>query len=244
MTFSLLPALDVRRGSTVRLSQGDYGKETTYEETPIDRACAYAREGAQWLHLVDLDAAREGRYTLIPLLKEIQRRAPLQVQTGGGVRTEADVEALLQAGADRVVLGTVAVLEPERVAGWLKTFGPDRLTVALDTREDDRGHWSLPVKGWTESTAQGLDDLLNRYTAAGLRHLLCTDISRDGMLSGFNVGLYRRLADRFPGLSIQASGGVRGLDDIRAARTAGARAAILGRALLENRFALKDALAC
>ncbi|MBK5257900.1 MAG: 1-(5-phosphoribosyl)-5-[(5-phosphoribosylamino)methylideneamino]imidazole-4-carboxamide isomerase [Vicinamibacteria bacterium] len=244
MTFTILPALDVRRGAVVRLSQGDYGAETIYDSSPIDRACAYARDGAMWLHLVDLDAAREGGYTLIPLLKEIQRRAPLQVQTGGGVRSEADVEAILQAGADRVVVGTLAIREPVRVASWLKTFGADRITLALDTHRDERGLWRLPVQGWTEASARTLEDLLGRYADAGLRHVLCTDIARDGMLSGFNVDLYRGLAERFPQLGIQASGGVRDLDDIRAVKDAGAEGAILGRALLERRFELREALAC
>lgn len=243
-TFTILPAIDVRGGETVRLSQGDYERQTTYDASPIDRACAYARDGAQWLHLVDLDAARLGRYTLIPLLKEIQRRAPLQVQTGGGVRSESDVESLLQAGADRVVVGTIAVQDPKRVETWLKTFGAQHLTLALDTRQDEQGTWRLPVRGWTETAAETLDDLLNGYAAAGLQHLLCTDIARDGMLSGFNVDLYRDLAQRFPQVKIQASGGVRDLDDIRGARAAGASAAILGRALLEKKFELTEALAC
>ena len=244
MTFTILPALDVRRGAVVRLAQGDYGKETSYDLSPIDRACAYARDGAAWLHLVDLDAAREGGYTLIPMLKEIQRQAPLQVQTGGGIRSEAEVEAVLQAGAGRVVVGTLAVREPERVASWLETFGADHLTLALDARQDEQGHWRLPVKGWTDLTTRTLEDLLAFYAQAGLRHVVCTDIARDGMLSGFNVELYRSLAERFPQLRIQASGGVRDPGDIRAVKRAGAAGAILGRALLEQRFQLAEALAC
>jgi phosphoribosylformimino-5-aminoimidazole carboxamide ribotide isomerase len=244
VTFTILPAIDVRRGAVVRLNQGDYESQVTYPLSPVDTACAYAMDGASWLHLVDLDAARAGRYTLAPLLKEIQRRAPLRIQTGGGVRKESDVEAVLQAGADRVVIGTLAVQEPERVASWLKAFGADRLTLALDARQDDQGVWRLPIKGWTEATARTLEELAALYADAGLRHVLCTDIARDGMLSGFNLGLYRDLAERFPQLSIQASGGVRDLDDIRAAKKAGAGGAVLGRALLERRFQLSEALSC
>jgi phosphoribosylformimino-5-aminoimidazole carboxamide ribotide isomerase len=244
MTFTILPAIDVREGSVVRLHQGDYERQTVYADSPLEPIQGYAREGASWLHLVDLDAARAGGYTLIPLLKEICRHTPLKVQTGGGIRTESDVEEVLAAGAERVVVGTVAVREPERVAGLVRTFGADRITLALDTRRDEEGLWRLPVKGWTEATARTLDDLLLIYAEAGGRHLLCTDIARDGTLLGFNLELYRSLAAGFPGLQIQASGGVRDLDDIRAARSAGARGAILGRALLERRFELKDALAC
>jgi phosphoribosylformimino-5-aminoimidazole carboxamide ribotide isomerase len=244
MTFTVIPAIDVRRGAVVRLHQGDYARETVYGDSPLEPIQRYAREGAAWLHLVDLDAARLGEYSLISLLKEVCRHTPLKVQTGGGIRSEKDVDDVLAAGAERAVIGTTAVKEPQRVISWLKSFGAERITLALDASRDDEGRWRLPVKGWTEATPGTLEDLLTTYADAGLRHVLCTDISRDGMLSGFNLDLYRALAERFPGLEIQASGGVRDLDDIRAAKKAGARAAILGRALLEGRFELAEALAC
>jgi phosphoribosylformimino-5-aminoimidazole carboxamide ribotide isomerase len=244
MSFTILPAIDVRHGAIVRLSQGDYEKQTTYAAQPIETIGEYAADGASWLHLVDLDAAREGRYTLLPLVKEIRAATSLQIQTGGGVRHEEDVAAIIAAGATRVVVGTVAVREPEKVAGWLGKFGADRLTLALDTRQDERGVWRLPVRGWTESTPHTLESLLGLHAEAGLRHVLCTDIARDGMLTGFNTDLYRSLALRFPQLEIQASGGVRSIADIQDAKRAGASAAILGRALLEGRFGLKEALEC
>jgi phosphoribosylformimino-5-aminoimidazole carboxamide ribotide isomerase len=244
MTFTILPAVDVRRGQVVRLFQGDYDRETTYAGTPIDTVVRYAEDGATFLHLVDLDAAREGHYTLGPLVKEIAARTSLKVQTGGGVRHESDVEAILAAGADRVVIGTLAVREPDRVTAWIKKMGPARITLALDSRCDASGVWRLPVKGWTEDSRCTLDELLTLYASAGLRHVLCTDIARDGMLSGFNIDLYRHLSATFPGLEIQASGGVRAIEDIQAAKAAGAHGAILGRALLEGRFTLKEALAC
>ena len=244
MTFTIIPAIDVRGGSVVRLHQGDYARETVYGDSPLEPVRRYAREGAAWLHLVDLDAARLGEYSLTALLKEVCRHTPLKVQTGGGLRSEKDVDDVLAAGAERAVIGTLAVREPQRVASWIRRFGADRITLALDASRDAQGRWRLPVKGWTEETPGTLQDLLATYADAGLRHVLCTDISRDGMLSGFNLDLYRSLAERFPGLEIQASGGARDLDDIRAARRAGARAAILGRALLEGRFGLPEALAC
>ena len=244
MSFTVLPAIDVRKGNVVRLNQGDYDRQTVYELSPMDAIRRYAADGAGWLHLVDLDAARVGRYTLGPLIEEVRASTSLKIQTGGGVRSEAEVEALLKAGAERVVICTLAVKEPERVSSWLRTFGMERITLALDARQDETGQWRLPVKGWTENTAGTLEDLLSLYCEAGLQHALCTDIARDGMLSGFNLDLYRRLAGRFPTLQIQASGGVRSLEDIRAAKDAGARAAILGRALLEARFQLEEALLC
>jgi len=244
MTFTVIPAIDVRNACVVRLSQGDYGRETVYDATPLRAAQRYADAGAQWLHLVDLDAARLGAYSLRPLIAEIRRSTALNIQTGGGIRSEADVEALLEAGAARVVVGTLAVREPTRVAGWLRDYGSQRITLALDARADDNGAWRLPVAGWTENTSDTLEQLLDRYAEAGLRHVLCTDIARDGMLGGFNLDLYRMLAGRWPQLQIQASGGVRSVDDIVAAREAGASAAILGRALLEDRLQLAEALSC
>lgn len=242
MSFIVIPAIDVRAGRVVRLSQGDYARETVYPEDPLALANAYADAGATWLHLVDLDAAKAGGYTLAPLVAQIAGR--LQVQTGGGIRSEADVEAVLAAGAARVVIGTLAVREPQQVASWLQRFGPERITLALDARQDDDGAWRLPVAGWTEASGQSLPDLVQHYASAGLRHLLCTDIARDGMLSGFNLDLYRMLAWRWPQLNLQASGGVRSLADIADARRVGAGGAILGRALLEARFTLPDALSC
>jgi phosphoribosylformimino-5-aminoimidazole carboxamide ribotide isomerase len=244
MTFAILPAIDVRDGRVVRLSQGDYGRETTYDPSPTAAITDYAARGTRWLHLVDLDAAREGRYTLLPLLREIALRTPLQIQTGGGIRSESEVEQVLEAGAARVVVGTLAVRQPALVRFWLERYGAERITVALDVRQDTSGAWRVPVKGWTEDTNSTLEELVASYAAAGLRHLLCTDISRDGMLSGFNLDLYRSLAAAFPSIATQASGGVRSIEDIKAARGAGAAAAILGRALLERRFTLEDALAC
>ena len=240
--FTLFPAIDVRGGRVVRLRQGDYARETRYDDNPLDVARRYAQAGARWLHLVDLDAARSGGYTLAPLLEAIGRQTPLRVQTGGGVRNQADIEALLEAGADRVVIGSLAVRDPQRVFGWLTRYGAGRITVALDARQAADGRWRLPTSGWTEQSEVLLDELVERYADAGLWHLLCTDISRDGMLTGPNVELYAQLLALAPSLRLQASGGIRDLDDIAAARRVGCSGAVLGKALLEGRFALDDAL--
>lgn len=243
MTIEVIPAIDLRGGQVVRLKQGDYAQQTTYAADPRELAKRYADAGAHWLHLVDLDGARSGNLDKLAVIEAIARGGQLQVQAGGGVRDEADLQRLFDAGVQRVVLGSVAIREPERVAGWLGTQGAERLTIALDTRRID-GRWALPSAGWTEVEARTLDELAPWYAARGARHLLCTDIDCDGMLAGFNLDLYRHLADSVPQLAVQASGGVRSLDDIRAARAAGARGVILGRALLEGRFTLEEALAC
>jgi len=242
MNFHVIPAIDLRGGQVVRLKQGDYAQQTIYAGDPRALASRYADAGARWLHLVDLDGARSGRLGNLAVIQSIAADG-MAVQAGGGVREETDLQRLFDAGVQRVVLGSVAIRDPERVAGWLASYGADRLTVALDTRRID-GRWTLPSAGWIEIEARTLDELAPWYAARGARHLLCTDIDRDGMLAGFNLDLYRHLADSVPQLAVQASGGVRSLDDIRAARAAGAQGVILGRALLEGRFSVEEALAC
>lgn len=241
MSFLLYPAIDIREGRVVRLRQGDYDAETRYADDPLALAKRYAEAGAEWLHLVDLDAAKAGGWTLGPLVEAIRRETTLKVQTGGGVRDDADVQAIYGAGAARVVIGSMAIRQANRVLGWLERFGNDRVTIALDARADDAGVFRLPVHGWTEASGLALFDLLKRYADAGLRHLLCTDIARDGMLGGLNLDLYREIATRFPEVAVQASGGVATLDDVIGARAAGAGGAILGKALLDGRFALAEA---
>lgn len=236
--FDLYPAVDIRGGGVVRLRRGDFDAETSYESDPLELAESYAAEGARWLHLVDLDGALAGGYALAPLLGAVKARTRLRVQTGGGVRSGADVARLFDLGADRVVVGSLAVREPERVAAWVARFGPDRVVVALDARRDEAGTWRLPVRGWTEPTGRSLGDLAAFFAAAGLRHLLCTDIDRDGMLSGPSLELYAGLTAAVPGVAVQASGGVRSAGDVAAARSAGCRGVVLGRALLEGRLAL------
>lgn len=244
MSFTVYPAIDVRDGRVVRLLQGDYGRETRYPADPLELAKRYAAEGAAWLHLVDLDAARAGGYTLLPLLRRITRETGLKVQTGGGIRGEDEVIALLAAGAARVVVGSLAVREPDRVSGWIAHHGAEAITLAFDTRRDDSGGWRLPVHGWTEASGRSLGDMLAQYFSSGLRHVLCTDIERDGMLTGPNFELYRYLRRVAPWLQVQASGGARHAADVHAARITGCAGIVLGKSLLEGHLALEEALAC
>lgn len=241
MNFDVIPAIDLRGGQVVRLAQGDYARQTIYASDPLALAESYAAAGAQWLHLVDLDGAQAGGLANLSIIETIARTG-LRVQAGGGVRSVGDVHRLFDAGVQRVVLGSVAIRDPARVAGWLERHGGERFTLALDTRWRDP-RWTLPSAGWTQVETRTLDDLAPWYAAHGARHLLCTDIDRDGMLAGFNLALYRHLSELAPTLSVQASGGVRSVEDIGAARAAGAHGVILGRALLEGRFGLDEAIA-
>lgn len=244
MSFTVYPAIDIRDGRVVRLAQGDYRRETRYEADPVALSTAYASAGAGWLHLVDLDAARDGGYTLSALLARIATETGLRVQTGGGVRSVEDVERLLAGGAGRVVVGSVAIAMRARVAGWIDRFGADRIVVALDARCGEDGTWRPASHGWTQPADDRLEDLVRFYADAGLRHLLSTDIARDGMASGPNLELYRLLRHWAPGLQVQASGGVRGAADVAAVRALGCAGVVLGKSLLDGTLDLRDALRC
>jgi len=239
----IIPAIDLRAGRVVRLAQGDYARQTGYPIEPLALASQYQAAGARWLHVVDLDAARSGAFENLHVIEQLAATG-LQVQAGGGVRSEADLQRLFAAGVERVVVGSVAVRDPEQVESWIVRHGAERLCIALDARQDDDGRWMLPVKGWTEASGVALDDLAPRYLRAGARHLLCTDIDRDGMLSGPNIDLYAHLRRLVPKLKVQASGGVRDASDLLALIKEGAAAAILGRSLLEGRLTLEQALQC
>ena len=239
----IIPAIDLCAGRVVRLAQGDYDRQTGYEVEPLALARVYHAAGAHWLHLVDLDAARSGKFENLDVIEQIAATG-LKVQAGGGVRGDADLQRLFDAGVERAVVGSLAVRDPQQVESWLVQHGAERLCVALDARQDEGGRWMLPVKGWTEQSGIALDELAPRYLRAGARHLLCTDIERDGMLSGPNLDLYAYLRRLVPELNVQASGGVRDSDDLRALRDHGAAAAILGRSLLEGRLTLAEALQC
>lgn len=241
MTLQIIPALDLRGGRVVRLRQGDYARETGYAIDAAEQARRYRDFGAQDLHVVDLDGARDGRLDNLQTLEAIAR-LDLRIQAGGGVRNETDLRRLFDAGVARVVVGSLAVREPDCVIGWIDEFGADRIVVALDARQQE-GRWALPVSGWTEAAGMYLDDLAPRYERAGACRLLCTDIDRDGMLSGPNLELYAHLAQIAPTLAVQASGGVRDLGDLRALKGRAA-AVILGRSLLEGHLDLGEALAC
>lgn len=240
--MDVVPAIDLREGRVVRLAQGDYARQTTYDRDAADLAWEYAAAGARWLHVVDLDGARSGTATNLGRIRSITA-TPLRVQAGGGVRGKDDIHRLFDAGVARVVVGSTAVSDPDKVEKWISDYGCERICIALDTRRDN-DIWKLAVHGWTQGATATLDELAPRFAAAGARHLLCTDIARDGMLSGPNLDLYSHLDKLVPGLQVQASGGVRDASDVGALRRTNVGAVILGRSLLEGRMTLTEALQC
>jgi len=240
----IYPAIDLRGGRVVRLTEGRFDQEKSYGDDPLAVAKEFAAAGATWLHVVDLDGAKDPSKRQTALVEKIARGSGLRVQTGGGIRDDAQIAALLAAGVERVIVGSVAAREPARVRGWLKQFGADHITLSPDVRIDATGTPLIAAAGWQETTGVALDDFLNGFLPAGLIHILCTDISRDGKLTGPNSELYAQLVKRFPTLQIQASGGVSSLDDLRVLQTTGSAGAIVGRALYEKKFTLQEALKC
>jgi phosphoribosylformimino-5-aminoimidazole carboxamide ribotide isomerase len=233
--MELIPAIDLRDGRCVRLLKGDFARETRYGVDPVELARQYRDAGAAWLHVVDLDGAKRGEPVNLPLVGKMRRASGLRVQLGGGVRTRASLETAL-ATADRVVIGSLAVSDPATVSAWLAEIGPDRLTLGLDVRLDAAGRASVATHGWTEDSALTLAAAIERYRAAGLRHVLCTDIDKDGALAGPNVALYRDCVRRWPEIAFIASGGVRDAADLAALAATGVAAAVSGKALLEGRL--------
>ncbi|RAT17986.1 1-(5-phosphoribosyl)-5-((5-phosphoribosylamino)methylideneamino)imidazole-4-carboxamide isomerase [Lonsdalea populi] len=240
----IIPALDLIDGQVVRLHQGDYGQQRQYGSDPLPRLQDYQQQGAQVLHLVDLTGAKDPAARQIPLLKTLLSGVSVPVQVGGGIRTEQDVEALLEAGARRVVIGSTAVKDPALVQSWFTRYGAEALVLALDVRIDADGVKNVAISGWQENSGVTLEQTVERYLPFGLRHVLCTDISRDGTLQGANVELYREIGQQYPQVAFQASGGIGSLADIDALRGSGVQGVIVGRALLEGKFNVAEAITC
>jgi phosphoribosylformimino-5-aminoimidazole carboxamide ribotide isomerase len=232
----LLPAIDLKDGRCVRLLRGDFARETVYPAAPLELARKFAAMGADWLHVVDLDGAREGRTDAgnRALIAQLARESGLKLQVGGGLRSRSDVERVLEAGAGRAVIGSAALSEPDAARAWMQDFGCERIALAFDVRLDADGVPCIATHGWQRQSTRALWQALAEFSRAAPLHVLCTDVARDGALSGPNVALYAEAARRFPGIAWQASGGVRDAADLRALAACGAAAAISGKALLEE----------
>lgn len=240
----MIPAIDLIDGEVVRLFQGDYQQKTNYQYTAKERQNAYAKAGARVMHFVDLDGAKDSNKRQLKLLESLVKHDSMIIQVGGGVRCKEDVQQLLNLGADRIVIGSLAIKEPELVRTWLTEFGGERIVLALDVKIDKMGNKTLPTHGWIKDSGVNLEALLDDYIAAGLIHVLCTDISKDGTLQGSNVAMYQALCQQYPTIKWQASGGIGSLEDIKALIPTGVDGVILGRSLLEGKFTLEEAIAC
>jgi len=240
----IIPAIDLIEGKVVRLYQGDYSKTTEYKLDPLDVVKDYAKQGAQILHIVDLTGAKNPAKRQIPLIKSMVATGVMKFQAGGGVRTKQDLTDLLDAGVSRVAIGSLAVSEQALVTSWFEEFGPEKIVLALDINIDDNGNKFVATHGWQEDSGVSIEALISHYLKVGLRHVLCTDISKDGTLAGANNSLYEELVAQYPAIVWQASGGIGSLDDIRALKPTHVQGVILGRALLEGKFTLVEAIQC
>ncbi|AWB67550.1 1-(5-phosphoribosyl)-5-[(5-phosphoribosylamino)methylideneamino]imidazole-4-carboxamide isomerase [Saccharobesus litoralis] len=240
----IIPAIDLIEGKVVRLYQGDYEQKTEYKLDPLDVAKTYADGGAKWLHIVDLTGAKDPNKRQLELIKKLTDTGLMKFQAGGGIRSKSDVEGLLSAGVNRVVIGSLAVKQPEIVKNWIEVFGPEAIVLALDINIDENGNKFIATHGWQENSGVKLEDTVEDFLKVGLRHVLCTDISRDGTLSGSNVDLYKEVVAQYPQIIWQSSGGIGGIEDIEALKPTNVGGVILGRALLEGKFTIEEAIAC
>jgi phosphoribosylformimino-5-aminoimidazole carboxamide ribotide isomerase len=244
----IYPAIDLMDGRCVRLLKGRFDQATEYDADPFARLAAFAEAGADWVHIVDLDGAKAGAPVQHDLIGRLAATGLARIQTGGGVRTRDDAARLLDAGAARAVIGSAAVRRPDNVRGWIAELGLERVCLALDVQPAGTGDggdlrsYVVATHGWAQSSGLTLEDALTLYPEGAARHALVTDVSRAGALTGVNGAMMSLLTRARQDLALQASGGVATLADIALAKTAGAAGAIVGRALYEGRFTLKEAL--
>ncbi len=236
----IIPAIDLKDGRCVRLLRGDFDRVTEYSRDPAAVGRRFSALAVSDLHIVDLDGARSGTQANREIVAEIARASGLEVQLGGGIRRSADITGWLQAGVSRCVVGSVAVTDPDTVCGWLSDFGAGKIVLALDVKLTPDGEPILTTHGWTREGGVSLWESLDNYSAAGAMHVLCTDVARDGAMQGPNFELYAAIIGRYPDLELQASGGVRHVEDLARLRGLGVPAAITGRALLDGTISAQE----
>ncbi len=229
--IELIPAIDLIDGKCVRLTKGDYGQKTVYSESPLQMARLFERKGLRRLHLVDLDGAKSRHVVNDRVLRDICMHTSLTVDFGGGVKSDEDIEKAFGAGAAMVTAGSIAVTSPETVARWIERYGADKIVLGADVLDG-----KVRINGWKDNGDTDLTTLLTRYMGLGVRNVLCTDISKDGMLQGPNTPLYRQIMDAFPDCHLIASGGVSCEDDILELDREGIPAVVFGKAFYEGRI--------
>ena len=233
--IEIIPAIDMIEGKCVRLTKGDYAQKKVYNDSPLEVAKMFESMGIRRLHLVDLDGAKSKHVVNDKVLRDICRETRLVVDFGGGIKSEADLEKVFDAGAAMATAGSIAATDRETVYSWIERYGADRLVLGADVREG-----KVSINGWQEDSDIDLMTFLEDYLSRGIRNVLCTDISKDGMLQGPNIDLYRSIMKRFPQCHLIASGGVSSNDDIKALDGAGIPAVVFGKAFYEGRINIEE----
>ena len=233
--IELIPAIDIIDGKCVRLSQGDYDTQKVYNENPLEVAKEFEANGIRRLHVVDLDGAKSSHVVNYKVLDAIAGHTSLIIDFGGGIKTDEDLIIAFENGAQMVTLGSVAVKQPDLFKKWLHQYGADKIILGADAKDN-----RIAVSGWKEESTQELLPFLEEYTKEGIRKVLCTDISRDGMLQGPSIELYKQIMQQFPEMHLIASGGVSSIDDIIELQEAKIPAVVFGKALYEGKITMKD----
>ena len=233
--IQIIPAIDLIDGRCVRLSQGDYARQITYDASPLDMAKRLSDAGIRRLHVVDLDGAKASRPCNIPVLSAITAATDIEIEWGGGIKSREALEEVFGAGAQHIICGSVAVRQPDDFRAWLKEFGGERIILGADVRDG-----RVAVSGWLEQANLTIDELIETFLDDGLKEVICTDISRDGMLNGPSFDLYTRLQKAWPEITFTVSGGISNMDDIRRLDALGLPRVIVGKALYEGRITLTD----
>ena len=233
--IKLIPAIDIINGQCVRLTKGDYDQKTVYRDSPAEVAKEFEQIGFKRLHVVDLDGAKSKHIVNSSVLRRITTETQLTVDFGGGIKTNEDIEKAFTAGASMVTIGSVAVTNPELFMGWIEKYGAERIILGADVR-----YGKISINGWKENSAEDLLPFLRKYIDAGVRNVLCTEISKDGTLSGPAINLYKEMMEAYPKLHLIASGGVSSIDDVKALDSAGIPAVVFGKAIYEGKINLNE----
>ena len=234
-SIELIPAIDIINGQCVRLTKGDYDQKTVYHDSPADVAREFEEIGFQRLHIVDLDGAKSKHIVNCSVLRRVTTETHLVVDFGGGIKTDEDIEKAFDNGAAMVTIGSIAVTQPELFMGWMKKYGSERLILGADVRNG-----KISINGWKEDSTEDLLPFLRKYIDAGVKNVLCTEISKDGTLQGPAIELYQRVMEAYPDIHLIASGGVSCIDDIKALDKAGIPAVVFGKAIYEGKINLKE----
>lgn len=233
--INIIPAIDIIQGKCVRLSQGDYAKQKTYNENPLEVAKSFEGNGIKHLHLVDLDGAKSAKVVNWKVLESIANNTNLKIDFGGGVKSDDDIRKVFESGANQITAGSIAVKSPDKVIEWITAYGAERIILGADVKNN-----KIAINGWKEESEVELFPFLKDFSKHGVDHVICTDISKDGMMAGSSIELYRKIMNQFPSLKLIASGGVSSIQEIHELQEFNLHGAIVGKAIYEGQISLKE----